>query len=68
MSLPPLPEQLCHADGNYTEAQLITYGRQCVEAAAALCEGQYHAVNSPNEYASSQWCAEAIRNMLKGED
>jgi hypothetical protein len=55
--MPPLPEQLCHADGNYTEAQLLEYGRQCVEAAAKLCEKQVF----------TDAAAKRIRNMLKGE-
>jgi hypothetical protein len=56
----------------YTEAQMFEYGRQTVEACAAVCERLQLAADSPDK---SAWecgtldCAEAIRTMLtKGED
>jgi hypothetical protein len=47
-------------ENHYTEAQLIAYGRQCVEAAAKICD-EIDIAESP------KGVAEAIRNMLKGE-
>jgi hypothetical protein len=68
-SLPKLPEPatvtVLHEIPYYTKSQMIAFQAATVEACAAVCEGQYHAINSPDEYASAQWCAEAIRAMLK---
>ena len=38
MILPPLPEPLCHADGNYTSEQMALYGKLCVKT---VCGGKH---------------------------
>ena len=38
MKLPPLPEPLCHADGNYTSEQMALYGKLCV---TTICGGKH---------------------------
>jgi hypothetical protein len=65
MSLPPLPKHgkwLHEQCGQkvYTEAQLIAYGRQCVEKVAIVFDGIYTRAGHD--------IAEVIRNMLKGEE
>jgi hypothetical protein len=53
----------------YTEAQLIAYGRQCVEAAADLITPlpDWKAIDE-RAYAIGVGLADCILNMLKGED
>jgi hypothetical protein len=62
--MPPLPKTvhiLVGEEGKYyTETDTLAYGRQCVEAAAKICE-------VADDWAMKEVIAEAIRNMLKGE-
>jgi hypothetical protein len=74
MNMPKLPEPTqglgahCWA---YSKDDMIAYGRQCVEAAAAKCDEVYYKNIGPHHgevrYGIAA-CAEAIRNMLKGEN
>lgn len=73
MSMPMPPYTVALPDGyGYTEAQLLEYGRQCVEAAADLVDHKAAPYGMPPDL-ESYWdttclaLGDAIRNMLKGE-
>jgi hypothetical protein len=56
--MPPLPKPDAYNESDYTEAQLIAYGRQCVEAAVNLY--------SPDDTATDYF--DKVYDMFEGED